>query len=168
MKYGRMRVHEDKVRFLGGSDGTYGVVDKEDFVLIVPVHDDGRFQMVQQFRYPVAGRYWEFPQGSLKAAPGTEPKKVALGELEEETGFRADTLIKLGHLFGASGFPNQGFHVFKASRLNHGRADRDREEQDMQAASFSLDEIHDMIMSGQINDAPTIAALGLLSISKHT
>ncbi len=162
-----MKVHEDVVTFPDGSDGIYGVVDKDDFVLIVPQHADGRFQLVQQFRYPVGGRYWEFPQGSWETKPGTDPEKVALAELEEETGFRAHSLTRLGHLFEAYGFSNQGFHAFLATGLQEGRVNRDKEEQDMQTASFSLEAIHDMIRAGQIKDAPTIAALGLLAISEH-
>ena len=161
-----MKVHEDAVRFPDGSEGIYGVVDKEDFVLIVPRHEDGRYQLVQQYRYPVSGRYWEFPQGSWETKPGSDPEIVALGELEEETGFRARSLQKLGHLFEAYGFSNQGFHIFLADKLENGTAHRDPEEQDMLTAAFSHREIIEMIRAGQIKDAPTIAALGLLAISE--
>ena len=159
-----MKVHEDTVQFPDGSEGIYGIVDKEDFVLIIPRHPDGRFQMVQQFRYPVSGRFWEFPQGSWETKPGSDPEKVAMGELEEETGFRAPALRKLGHLYEAYGFSNQGFHVFLADKLCAGEPSRDHEEQDMQTNSFSRDAITKMISSGEIKDAPTIAALGLLAI----
>lgn len=162
-----MKVHEDAVSFPDGSEGIYGVVDKEDFALIVPQHEDGRYQLVQQFRYPVGGRYWEFPQGSWETKPGTSPELVAFGELEEETGFRAKSLIILGHLFDAYGFSNQGFHVFLATGLEQGNADRDNEEQDMLTETFSRGEINEMIIAGQIKDAATIAALGLLAISEH-
>lgn len=162
-----MKVHEDAVRFPDGSEGIYGIVDKEDFVLIVPRHEDGRFQLVQQFRYPVAGRYWEFPQGSWETKPGADPEQVAMGELEEETGFRAASLEKLGHLYEAYGFSNQGFHVFLADALKPGALSRDHEEQDMLTATFSRKELTEMIVSGQIKDAPTIAAFGLLSILEN-
>ncbi|WP_108852008.1 NUDIX domain-containing protein [Albidovulum aquaemixtae] len=162
-----MKVHEDTVKFPDGSEGIYGIVDKEDFVLIIPRHGNGCFQLVRQFRYPVAGRYWEFPQGSWETKPGSDPEKVALGELEEETGFRATSLLRLGHLFEAYGFSNQGFHVFLANELELGTADRDHEEQGMETAMFSQEEIVKMISAGQIKDAPTIAALGLLAISEY-
>jgi ADP-ribose pyrophosphatase len=161
-----MKVHEDDVRFPDGSEGIYGVVDKEDFVLIVPRHVDGRYQLVQQFRYPVGNRYWEFPQGSWETEPGSDPEQVALGELEEETGFRAGSLRKLGYLYEAYGFSNQGFHIFLADNLERGRASRDHEEQDMLTASFSPGEVIELISTGQIRDAPTIAALGLLTMSE--
>ncbi|MBG6147853.1 ADP-ribose pyrophosphatase [Labrenzia sp. EL_142] len=159
-----MKVHEDAVQFPDGSEGIYGIVDKEDFVLIVPRHADGRFQLVQQYRYPVSGRNWEFPQGSWETKPGAEPEKVALGELEEETGFQTSSLQRLGHLYEAYGFSNQGFHVFLADQLKQGTLALDNEEQGMVTASFSRDELVEMITSGQIKDAPTIAALGLLTI----
>ena len=161
-----MRVHEDAVQFPDGSEGIYGVVEKEDFALIVPRHADGRFQLVQQFRYPVGGRYWEFPQGSWETRPGTDPEQVALGELEEETGLRATRLVRLGHLFEAYGFCSQGCHIFLATGLQRGTTRRDAEEQDMQTAAFTLEAIHAMIRSGAIKDAPSIAALGLLTISE--
>lgn len=163
-----MRVHEDDVAFPDGSKGIYGVVDKPDFALIVPVHDDGRFQLVEQFRYPVGGRFWEFPQGSWETKPGADPMQVALGELEEETGFTAQSLTKLGHLYEAYGFSNQGFHVFRASGLTPGTAKRDRTEQDMRTASFTRSEMNKMIRAGQIKDAPSIAALGVLALADES
>ena len=157
-----MKVHEDAVTFADKSEGIFGIVDKEDFVLIVPRHADGRFQLVQQYRYPVAGRFWEFPQGSWETQPGSDPKKVALGELEEETGYRASELHQLGHLYGAYGFSNQGFYVFLADQLTPGNVQRDHEEQGMKTAAFTHSEIVEMIVRGEIKDAPTIAALNLL------
>jgi len=47
-----MRVREDTIRRRDGSDGLYGVVEKPDFVVIVPLNGD-RLHLVEQFRYPV-------------------------------------------------------------------------------------------------------------------
>ena len=47
-----MRVREDTIRRRDGSIGIYGVVEKPDFVVIVPVEDDGRLHLVEQYRYP--------------------------------------------------------------------------------------------------------------------
>lgn len=88
-----------------------------------------------------------------------------MGELAEETGYSTASLVKVGHLFEAYGFSNQGFHIFMATGLEPVSAARDREEQDLITASFSLDKIRQMVADGQIKDAPTIAALGLLLLS---
>ena len=56
-----MRVREDTIRRRDGSDGLYGVVEKPDFVVIVPLNGD-RLHLVEQFRYPVGARYWASPR----------------------------------------------------------------------------------------------------------
>jgi ADP-ribose pyrophosphatase len=66
-----MRVREDSIRRRDGSEGIYGIVEKPDFVVIVPLEADRRIHLVQQYRYAVGARYWEFPQvrGSKRPAP---------------------------------------------------------------------------------------------------
>ncbi|MGH3330123.1 MAG: hypothetical protein ACRDPJ_02350 [Nocardioidaceae bacterium] len=52
-----MTVREDTVRRTDGSTGIYGVVDPPDIALIIPADGD-RLHLVEQYRYPVAGRRW--------------------------------------------------------------------------------------------------------------
>lgn len=46
-----MTVREDQTRRATGESGTYGVVEKPDFALVVP-WDSERFHLIEQFRYP--------------------------------------------------------------------------------------------------------------------
>ena len=159
-----MRVREDDIVFADGSKGIYGVVEKPDFALIVPVHADGRLQLVEQFRYAVGARFWEFPQGAWEAGDGV-PEDMARRELEEETGFSAEVIEPVGRLYEAYGFCNQALHVFLARGLTAGTARRDSQELDMRSAAFELSEIKAMIAQGEIADAPSVSALGLLMMS---
>jgi ADP-ribose pyrophosphatase len=159
-----MRVREDRVRYRDGSTGIYGVVEKPDFVVIAAVDDAGRLQMVQQFRYPVGVRFWELPQGAWEQQPNADPIDVARGELQEETGFSAGQMSNAGHLFQGYGYATQGYHVFLARDLTQGKPARDREEQDLLTRSFRLAEVEAMICNGEIQDATTVAALGLLRL----
>jgi ADP-ribose pyrophosphatase len=113
-----MRLREDTVRRQDGSSGIYSVVEKPDFV-VVPVEADGRLHLVEQFRYPVQGRYWEFPQGSCEQTPGADPLDIGRGELREETGLEADELTYAGHLLEAC-----GYHIFVATGLRRGAKPR--------------------------------------------
>ncbi len=159
-----MTVREDDIERPDGSSGIFGVVEKDDFALIVPRYQDG-FVLVEQFRYPVEARFWEFPQGSWEEAAGTAPEALARAELAEETGFEAGEMRRLGHLFEAYGYSDQGFDVYLASELEPGPPRRSIEEQDMRVQSVSTSELEAMIRDGRIKDAPTIAAYGLLLLS---
>ena len=133
-----MRVREDTIRRQDGSAGVYGIVEKPDFVVVAPVEDDGRLHLVEQYRYPVKGRYWELPQGSWEETPGADPLEVARGELREETGLVAARIVYVGHLFEAYGYSNQGYHIFLASGLRRSDAAPEPEEQGLVARDFSM------------------------------
>ena len=90
--------------------------------------------------------------------------EMARGELREETGLDAAKMTYVGHLFEACGYSNQSFHIFLATGLRHGDADREHEEQDLVTRDFVLSEVERMICDGQIKDATTVAALGLLRL----
>ena len=155
-----MLVREDEIRRPDGTPGIYGVVEKPDFALVLPRWRDG-FWMVQQYRYPVGRRAWEFPQGSWGHTADGDQTALARQELAEETGLRATSMTHLGHLFEAYGFSTQGFDVYLATGLTQGDPDREDSEQDMIHRAFTDLEITDMIRTGQIVDAPSLAALTL-------
>jgi 8-oxo-dGTP pyrophosphatase MutT (NUDIX family) len=160
-----MTVREDAVERPNGSRGIFGVVDKPDFALVIPSTPTG-FWLVEQYRYPVRGRYWEFPQGSWEGTAGVDPAVLAAGELEEETGLRAGVMRHLGHLYGAYGYSTQGFHVFVATDLVEGPTRRSVEEQDLQAAEVTTAEFIAMIGTGQVKDASTVAAYSLFVLDQ--
>ena len=119
-----MALREDEIRRPDGSAGIYSVVDKPDFALVIPAEPDG-FHLVEQYRYPVGGRYWEFPQGTAPGGAAVAPAELARAELAEETGLRAGSLELLGHLHCAYGMSSQGFDVFLATELTPGPTARE-------------------------------------------
>jgi ADP-ribose diphosphatase len=160
-----MRVREDDVRFPDGSMGIYSVVEKPDFALVIP-WDGEAFYLVQQYRYPVEGRFWEFPQGSWDdRAPDRPPEDLARAELAEETGLRAGRLTHLGHLYEACGFSDQGFDVYLAEDLEQGEQRLTASEQDLVVRRFARSEVERMTRACEIKDAPSVAALALLLLS---
>jgi len=161
-----MTVREDSIRRQDGSHGIFGVVEKPDFVLIIPMDDEG-FLLVEQFRYPVGARFCEFPQGSWEEHPDVAPEEIARAELKEETGVSARTMKYLGHLYEAYGYSTQGFHVYLATELEHGHADRSVEEQDLITRHVTFDHFIQMIHRQEIKDAPTLAAFTLLRLTEQ-
>lgn len=154
-----MKVREDKIRRRSGSEGIFGVVDKPDFVAILPI-DENCIHMVEQYRYPVEGRYWEIPQGSWEETPDADNAVVAIGELREETGLTAGKMQYIGHIYQAYGYSNQGFHLFIATALEQAEQKLDQEEEGLITQKFELTEFESMVTSGVVKDATTISAYG--------
>lgn len=161
-----LSVREDRVRRADGSTGIYGVVDKPDFALVIPADEQGLW-LVEQYRYPVGRRAWEFPQGSWGTGASGSSAQLAAAELREETGLRADELQHLGHLYEAYGFCSQGFDVYLASGLTAGPVDREPTESDMRHRHVTDAEFRLMIERGDVVDAPTVAAYGLLLLRRE-
>jgi 8-oxo-dGTP pyrophosphatase MutT (NUDIX family) len=162
-----MTVREDAIVRANGSPGIYGVVDKPESALIVPQQEDG-FWLVQQYRYTVGGRYWEFPQGTLPDRAADDPERVARHELAQETGLRAQEVTRLGRFFHAYGMSSQPCTVFLATGLSPDpdAAEPDLEEDDLVAKWFPRDEVEAMLRDGSIADLATIAAYGLLLLER--
>lgn len=159
-----MRVREDRIERADGSQGVYGVVEKADYAIVIP-REKGELLLVEQYRYPVGERLWEFPQGAWEDAPTAAPEEVARGELAEETGLRAASMTHLGRLYGAYGFCSQAFDVFLASECQTGAPSRSPEEHGMRMGRFTEREVRQMMRDGAIRDAPSIAAYQLLRLS---
>jgi ADP-ribose pyrophosphatase len=157
------RVREDRILHADGSPGLYGVVERSDFVIIAPWHL-GQLTLVEQYRYPVQERIWEFPMGMWEQAPGTDPAVLAVAELREETGLTAGRMDYAGQIFQGPGYCNQRGHVFLATDLIQGETDREASEQDMICQDFSLAAFEAMMRDGSVKEAMTIAAFGLLRI----
>ncbi|MFE2555059.1 NUDIX domain-containing protein [Streptomyces sp. NPDC059352] len=155
-----MRLLQDTVVHASGAPGLYAYVDKPDFALIVPRSATG-FWLVEEFRYPVGGRRWSFPQGSWPEGGSGDATALARAELAEETGLSAGRLQPLGRLEIAPGMSNQGMHVFLAEELVPGTPHREATESDMVHRHFTVDEFRALVAAGGLVDAASLAALAL-------
>ncbi|ORA15724.1 ADP-ribose pyrophosphatase [Mycobacterium angelicum] len=161
-----MVLREDDIRRPDGSPGIYGVVDKPTYALVMP-YDGQRFRLVEQFRYPVGARRWEFPQGTAPGLADAEPVELARRELREETGLRATSFEALGQIDTAPGLTSQRGWVFLATGIAEGAAQREHEEQDMRSAWFAREDVEEMMRTQVIVDSQSIAAYGLFLLRRR-
>jgi 8-oxo-dGTP pyrophosphatase MutT (NUDIX family) len=159
-----LTLREDDIRRPDGSPGVYAVVDKPTYALVIPQAED-RVHLVEQFRYPLGMRRWEFPQGTAPDQEHLDPVELAHRELREETGLRAASMERLGTLDVAPGMSSQRGWVFLATGITAGEHDREHEEQDMHSAWFTRAQMEQMMRDGDITDAQSIAAWALLLLA---
>ena len=160
-----LRVREDQVERSNGAQGIYGVVEKDDCAITLPIEGDTVY-LVQQYRYTVQQRCLELPQGGWET-PGVDPEVLARGELREETGLTARTLTYLGMIWIAYGFARQRQYVYLATGLAPTGADPDPEEHDLVLRPLSIAQFEEMILNGTIRDSCTVAAWGLYKLWKE-
>ena len=154
-----MRVREDEILRSNGRRGIYGVVEKDEAAIILPIDGD-RVWLVEQFRYTIQERAVELPQGGWERAV-EDPEELARGELKEETGLQAAKMTYLGPTWIAYGFTRQKQHVFLATGLSQADKEPDDEEHDIIVHNLSVREFEEMMLDGVVRDVCTLAAWAL-------
>jgi 8-oxo-dGDP phosphatase len=161
-----MRLRKDDIERADGSQGTYAVIDRDDFALIIPA-ENGCFYLVEEYRYPLGRRVWSFPQGSFPAGEHGTPEELARAELAQETGLRAAQLTRLGTLSANHGASSQYGEHWLATDLVQGEPDLEPEELGLRHAWVSREEFESMVGDGRIVDDTSLAAYALLLIAER-
>ena len=73
--------------------------------------------MVQQFKYAVGGRFWEFPQGTWEQAANYTIEDLPAANCARRPDWCATELEFLARIYIAYGFLTQPMHVFVATGL---------------------------------------------------
>lgn len=97
-----------------GVTGNYIILNAQDWVIVIPKKNDC-FLMVKQWRHGEKALSVEFPGGVIDK--GELPETAAARELEEETGFKANKLIKLGSVNPNPALFSNHVHIFLAEDL---------------------------------------------------
>lgn len=146
----------------GEATFTVEVVVHPGAVVVVPVLATGEILYLEQFRPAIGEWLIELPAGTLH--PGEDPPKAAVRELEEETGYRAGRVEKIGLLYPAPGYSSEILHVYVASDVSEGVPQREPHEV-IRVRRATLEELMQLAEMNVLKDAKSIAALVLYKAS---
>lgn len=122
----------------------------------LPLFEDGTVALVRQWRYPL-GRYsLEIAAGRIE--PGDTPDQTAARELEEEIGYRARELRRIGEFNVAPGYCEERLFVYLATGLEASRQKLDDDEE-IEVVRMPFSEALARVHSGEIDDAKSIITL---------
>lgn len=150
-------LYEDTMAIPNGNTALWDLVDHKGAAAIVPVLDDGRIIMVRQYRNALERRTIEIPAGGYEKKDKS-PMECAIRELEEETGYKSDNVEHLIDIFTTVAFCNEKIFIYVARDLAPSKQHLDEDEY-VDVVPYTVDELVEMIFSGQIQDSKTICAI---------
>lgn len=149
-------VRVDTVRKPNGKVTERTIVEHADCIAVVAVDNDDNILLVRQFRKPVEKELLEITAGGID--PGEDVETAVRREMQEETGYLPQKLVRLGGIYSAPGYNTEYLHVFVATDLVPSRLVAEDTE-GIDVVRFTVTEIRKMLSCGEFCDAKTVAGL---------
>jgi ADP-ribose pyrophosphatase len=146
----------DTVKKSSGATTTRDVVEHSDCVVVVPIDRDNQVLLVRQFRYPVDASLLEVPAGGIE--PGEDSLDCVRREMQEETGYLPGKIEKIGGFYSIPGYGTEYLYVYVARDLKPSRLVAE-DTDEIEVVRVPLNQVPELIFSGRVCDAKTIAAL---------
>lgn len=157
-----LNLRRDKVTIHSGGFSYREIVEHNGGAVAVPITKDGKVIMVRQFRKAFERPMLELPAGKIEK--DEEPLETIIRELQEETGYTAGKIEFLTAFYPSVGYTNETLYIYIATDLTPGPTNYDDHEA-MDILEMDFEEVHNMVVEGEIRDAKTM--LGILLAKNH-
>lgn len=155
-----LNLRRDQVELENGARSDREVIEHNGGVCVAALDPQGKLLLVRQYRYPYGKELLELPAG--KREKDEDPMVCGARELEEETGYRAESLEKLGELYPTPAYDTEIIHIYLARGLTPSRQHLD-ENEFLDVVPMDFEEALGMVMRGEIPDAKT--QIGILKMA---
>ncbi len=137
------------------------VLRSKDWCNVIPITEEGKIVLVRQFRAGTLVAALEFPGGVMESTDA-DVQATALREMTEETGYEALPHARC-KVLGVS-YPNPALQDNQVHSLIVGPVKRTRPQnldpsEDMEVVEVSIDELPQLIRSGQFSHALMLTTL---------
>lgn len=151
-----IKVRVDTVKTASGRKTSREIVEHSDCVAIVAVDEDENVLLESQFRKPVERELLEIPAGGIEA--GEDAETAVRRELQEEIGYLPRKVERLGGFYSAPGYSSEYLYLYLATDLVPSKLQAEDTEE-IKLERVKVNKIPEMILSGKICDAKSIAGL---------
>jgi 8-oxo-dGTP pyrophosphatase MutT (NUDIX family) len=164
---GLLRVTRDRARSpRTGNERDFHVIRMVDWLMVVALTVDHKLVMVRQYRHGTRETSLEVPGGLHDGdAKAESTEQGAARELAEETGYSGGDWSFLGQLRPQPALLSNRAWIYLARGVQATTAQNLDAGEDIDVVLLDPQEIQSHIASGDINNAMTVAALGLALFS---
>ncbi len=152
-----LHVYKDTVDLPNGQGAFRELIRHVGAAAVVPVTEEGKVIVERQYRYPFDEVITEIPAGKLDSKE-ENPLEAAKRELQEETGYSADTWIDLGIYYPTCAYSDEKIYMYLAKGLHRGEQKLD-EDEFLHVEEVPLETLVEQVMDGTIADGKTQAGL---------
>jgi ADP-ribose pyrophosphatase len=155
----------DDVELPNGKTSKREIIKHPGAVAILPITNEGKIVMVEQYRKALERTLVEIPAGKLEK--GENSADSARRELEEETGYECEKLEWLISFYTSPGFADEIIHLYVATGLSkkENAASLD-EDEFVDIIELTLSEAKEYILEKKIYDAKTAYAVQYLELKE--
>lgn len=154
-----LKIRIETLRLPDGRQVEFHQVDTPDFVIVVPVTEEGRFVLLRQYKHGARRVNVNFPAGTLER--GEDPLDCARRELLEETGYEAERWTACGGYVLMGNQRGSTAHLFIAHGCRKVAEPDSGDLEEMRVEMMSRDELLASVAAGDFAIVSQVAALGL-------
>ncbi|MCM3610895.1 NUDIX hydrolase [Planococcus sp. MERTA32b] len=148
----------DEVTLPNGHTSKRELIEHPGAVAILAITPEKKIIMVEQYRKALERSIIEIPAGKLEK--GESPETTAMRELEEETGYTADSLELIQSFSTSPGFADEVIHLFLAEGLRNAESGAALDDDEfVELMEVSIEEAEKMMQDNRIFDAKTAFAV---------
>lgn len=154
-----LNLRKDKVHVKDNQTSYREIVEHNGGVALAAVTPERKMVMVRQYRKAAEKAILEVPAGKIEK--DEDHRLTAERELKEETGYSAGKIEYITSFYSSIGYSTEVIYLYYATELTPGETDFDDNES-IEILEYDLKELKEMVFSGAIEDAKTIAAILLV------
>jgi ADP-ribose pyrophosphatase len=156
-KFDRYTIIKDEVILPNKEEKTFAYIDFAKGVCVLAVTEGKQVLCLQQYRHAIKSWQWELPAGMIDPED-RDPLETAKRELEEETGYLANSWTSLGSFHPSPGSTNEEIYLFLATDLERSVQSLESSEQ-IEVHLVEWDQLKTLISTGEFQHGGGMAAI---------
>lgn len=149
-------MYTDSMAFANGNFANWDFIHHNGAAAMVAEDTDGKLIMIRQWRPGAEREIIELPAGGIN--PGEAPMDAAVRELREETGALCEEVKPLLMIQPSPAYNDEKVHMFYCKITGYAELELDENEY-VTIERYSLEELMEKILAGEISDSKTVAGL---------